>query len=109
MEKSHRCLVIDSGSNNNPKYRLPKAEEISYQVFRKAKKVNLISEAEAIITKTEISPWDLLDPFPTQDFYDYGYINLKNRSETNRYWHDLIEEDKILIQKVERNLIQVIG
>lgn len=48
-----------------------------------------------LATGEKISPWDLLDPFPPANYYDYGYMELVTTKD-DPHWKDLKTGDKNL-------------
>ena len=96
MKSLTRCLVIDEGTADKSSYRLPLISEISSAVIKKYLLAPLKNNASLLLTDQEISPWDLLDPFPPNQYYDYAYMEL-NASKKDKYWELLNEEDKELV------------
>ena len=98
MKDKSRCFVIDEGSDGKPLYRLPQVGELLQAILQSNDKQNVGEQLVLLITNEEISPWDLLDPFPPANYYDYGYMELV-KTEDDPYWKDLKAEDKDLIEK----------
>lgn len=98
MRGERRCFVIDEGSDGKPSYRLPRAGELSQAVLQGNDNKNFSERLVLLTTNEEISPWDLLDPFPPAHYNDYGYMELLE-TEDDPCWKDLKTEDKHLIEK----------
>jgi hypothetical protein len=90
-------LLIDEGWPPKASYRLPKLTELDPAVLSKSEKHDLSDDLVLVLTDQEISPWDLLSPFPPPGYNDYGYMNLVQPAGDS--WENLNSEDKSLIQE----------
>ncbi|PIR61973.1 MAG: hypothetical protein COY81_02880 [Candidatus Pacebacteria bacterium CG_4_10_14_0_8_um_filter_43_12] len=106
MKGYTRCFVIDESSADMLSHRLPLVGEISSEVIKKYLLVPLENNLSLLLTEEEISPWNLLDPFPPQQYYDYGYVELNAKAE-DKYWKLLNGEDKELVTNCQ-NLLKLL-
>lgn len=122
MNTNHnkKCLIINNNEcliivdkNMDDKYfcKLPLLDNIKESIKNENKIIDVNDNFSILKTKDEISPWNLFDPFPPENYYDYGYLILKNKSgeftsntsdkpaeiTTYRYWELLSINDKKLI------------
>lgn len=111
--KPYRAIVIIATKNKDEYFcRLPLVKELA-QINSYIVNTQPLAQAHTLVKTTEdVSPWDLLDPFPPDNYYDYGYLELDNKKgdlvfvsvqsgdETKViFWETLSEEDKKLIEQ----------
>lgn len=97
------CFVIDAGSIDTTIYRLPLLSEISREVIKKHSLSLVGNNLHLLITEEEqLSPWDLLDPFPPHNYHDFNHMELLKLEDD--CWELLNQGDKELITNCHKAL-----
>lgn len=106
-----KCLVIAKGSNrilviiedreNKSTSRLPLLSEIKQEITQKYQPQLLSNNLNIVLTDDEISPWDLFEPFPPSNYYDYSYLDL-NPEKQESLDNLSVEEQKLIKENINR-------
>lgn len=113
-DNNRYLLIIDLADIGGDSYtaRLPVRSQILEEVLNKSIVRSTLDNGILIKTDGDIGPWDLFKDFPPDNYWEYGYISSDitcsffvtkvsdNIKKEFKYWDILIEEDKILFEKL---------
>lgn len=76
-QNTARCLlIIQQKSEDKLVATLPLVEMLDLEKVQVVDEKQLSEEVVLLHTDREYSPWDLFKPFPPENYYDYGYIDI---------------------------------
>jgi hypothetical protein len=108
-------VIITKTSKDGYQCRLPQVTEVSNTILS-AYTVKSLDKTTLLVNTgdTEVAPWDLFDPFPPKNYFDYGYLDLKskqgstiinelenNQTFTFHFWRNLLQKEKHAVLTAE--------
>lgn len=96
------ALILEEKNGESLRSRLPFLDEIAEE-YRKKGGGPLLPGLVVLWTKEDVSPWDLLTDFPSENYWDYAHLKLLNLSGPT--WDSLVEEDRVLLSQVPKDTL----